>query len=1375
MKTLITIIIALHLSMNLYADESIVLNDKLTIHGDNMTGSGGLYTISGDVHINNLLFFDDEVEVEVHESQSSRITTSARLYVKDDDGSIHYLKSYVKSKTFVASDSMLLIDGTRFTLYDEVGGFDVFCATLTFDSDGNYLDAGFVPDFPGIVKDVLAYYLSGVGGAGTAGNVDLGIQYFKDGTTDVRCIVEDLIYAHPMVLIENFDLIFNPAENVFGGGFKMRIPAPKITKSRDESNVGKLFTDLFGENYSYTENQNHVNLAEIAANGTKGNFITGIIVDMLFVEGAIESFTLGIATNVPIGATGTFLTSVQGSASGLSSDNLELSATVNVGTVLDPLVTLENLGVTIKKGYFSGAGEIRIFKKNIASGKIYYSKAKKAMKVKGRLNLSGVLKGKVKAGIKDSKFSGSSRLSVNTPDIDIWAWSWLGDKNLGYAKASIHRNTRFRAKLSYSNVDLAIQAKYKSSYPYFKFYIGSNYDDLHRIVKTGRNGKQAIGFVVDDNVRHLILIAGNDANLFDFTATNPDGAVFDHLNTHYEQIATTKQTKMMIANPVQGEWTFNTAQTGEISFNALQIDQPPTIMLHLPTEKASKIPRLSCSFTDYQDTLNVEFHYDTDNKDFDGTLINEFEVINNASIDFHWQNQDIDNGEYYIYAVVDDGQNAPLMQYAPGSILVNNWDIAPPGDLIVAQTDDSVLVRWTLSENPDIAYTHVYMRNASRGDISEFTSTTDSLYITDLINGHQYEIWAAWQNENDQKSFAGDTVAYNHLNPLAGNNTPYFTLPPEMVFTFQSGEYKTYTLSAGDADADPLIYDIVDMPPGMALTGDQFSWTPADTAQGVYNLKFTVSDGMAQDSAYYEIVVYNVEQGQISIQYSSLNLYKDDNLFLIVRDLHNPLPEIDCSWRNPFTGQDIGIELRQIDEFTYLGQIDLPEFPTDIGGIPVDFENFPIVATYNPVSASAKETYTTSGIYNVNPQGKDETSPAAINDISISKPGSNLLLLKWTASGDDGATGKAYSYDLRYGYTDITTETEYNNSFQFQPEPYPQPAGSVDSLLVDLGTLAEAASHNRIYFSLKAIDESNNTGALGASASSDYLFEAKDVQYHLNDDYTVLLQWHGPASMKRSQKTAQSEKGDVAFLGYNIYRKMNNQDFILLQSLLSANTYFDSLRNEPDGNYVWAIEPVYDTGNGEMAFSDTLLVKRFYDISIVGRLQGSEDFSDISVSLTGLDTMYAQNISALSDSTGLIEFSGVYASEYKIMLDKNGYYPVLDTLAVNQNATEFSYFLTIMTGINDPLLLPETTEIYQNYPNPFNAVTSIRYRLAGRTKVSIKVYNVNGQLLQELIHAVQNQGTYSVHFDAKSLSSGLYFIHFKTEGYQRTIKSLLIK
>ena len=72
-------------------------------------------------------------------------------------------------------------------------------------------------------------------------------------------------------------------------------------------------------------------------------------------------------------------------------------------------------------------------------------------------------------------------------------------------------------------------------------------------------------------------------------------------------------------------------------------------------------------------------------------------------------------------------------------------------------------------------------------------------------------------------------------------------------------------------------------------------------------------------------------------------------------------------------------------------------------------------------------------------------------------------------------------------------------------------------------------------------------------------------------------------------------------------------------------------------------------------------------------------------------------------------------------------------------------------------VIPLKYSLSENYPNPFNPTTTISYTLPAASNVSIRVYNVIGQLVDILVDSRQSAGYHSVVFDASDLSSGVYF------------------
>jgi len=84
-------------------------------------------------------------------------------------------------------------------------------------------------------------------------------------------------------------------------------------------------------------------------------------------------------------------------------------------------------------------------------------------------------------------------------------------------------------------------------------------------------------------------------------------------------------------------------------------------------------------------------------------------------------------------------------------------------------------------------------------------------------------------------------------------------------------------------------------------------------------------------------------------------------------------------------------------------------------------------------------------------------------------------------------------------------------------------------------------------------------------------------------------------------------------------------------------------------------------------------------------------------------------------------------------------------------------------------------KLSQNYPNPFNPATTIKYDIAQKGLVTIKIYDITGREISTLVNEVKNVGSYSVLFDASNLASGVYFYKLSSEGFVDVKKMSLVK
>lgn len=83
--------------------------------------------------------------------------------------------------------------------------------------------------------------------------------------------------------------------------------------------------------------------------------------------------------------------------------------------------------------------------------------------------------------------------------------------------------------------------------------------------------------------------------------------------------------------------------------------------------------------------------------------------------------------------------------------------------------------------------------------------------------------------------------------------------------------------------------------------------------------------------------------------------------------------------------------------------------------------------------------------------------------------------------------------------------------------------------------------------------------------------------------------------------------------------------------------------------------------------------------------------------------------------------------------------------------------------------------LFQNFPNPFNPVTTIRFQVPTTARVKLEVFNILGQHIATLIDGERMAGDYQVPFDAKGLSSGVYFYKLSAGSFVKISKMLLVR
>ena len=174
---------------------------------------------------------------------------------------------------------------------------------------------------------------------------------------------------------------------------------------------------------------------------------------------------------------------------------------------------------------------------------------------------------------------------------------------------------------------------------------------------------------------------------------------------------------------------------------------------------------------------------------------------------------------------------------------------------------------------------------------------------------------------------------------------------------------------------------------------------------------------------------------------------------------------------------DIRYSLSTINEVNWGSATQVSGEPTPAAaGTPQEFEVTGLQpnTTYYLAIKTADEVPNWSPLSNVVSKSTlpENVPPATVANLAAGNPTVTSLRLTWTSPGDDGSTGTATQYDIRYSTSTITA-ANFASAIQVANEPLPKLAGTPETLMV-----AGLSTNTRYYFELKTADERGNWSAI---------------------------------------------------------------------------------------------------------------------------------------------------------------------------------------------------------------------------------------------------------------------------------------------------------
>lgn len=215
-------------------------------------------------------------------------------------------------------------------------------------------------------------------------------------------------------------------------------------------------------------------------------------------------------------------------------------------------------------------------------------------------------------------------------------------------------------------------------------------------------------------------------------------------------------------------------------------------------------------------------------------------------------------------------------------------------------------------------------------------------------------------------------------------------------------------------------------------------------------------------------------------------------------------------------------------------------------------------------------------------------------------------------------------------------------------------------------------------------------------------------------------------------------------------------------------------------SYIPEVQNFYNNYLGAQFVQDNAGVYDIVSVPGVSIMEGI-DFS--------LFAVYPRNPDAISSNTKvsseILQYSG--SDFYAAVINETEDYKTcllgfsIEQITPSSIRAEFMQrimdYFDIYTDISnsEETIIPEKYQLSQNYPNPFNPNTTIKYSLPENSFVNLKVYDVTGREVSELVNGEKQAGNYIVNFSAQNLPSGIYFYTLISGNFSDTKKMVILK
>ena len=614
----------------------------------------------------------------------------------------------------------------------------------------------------------------------------------------------------------------------------------------------------------------------------------------------------------------------------------------------------------------------------------------------------------------------------------------------------------------------------------------------------------------------------------------------------------------------------------------------------------------------------------------------------------------------------------------------------------------------------------------------------------------------------------GETSTVVEIVVQDKNRTPVFADQDSILA--REGEAVKVILVAEDPDGDSVAFKLEDEPVGASLSDGVFSWTPTFDQAGTYEIGFTAEDGQGGESSQVVLIsVSNVNRSPTLTLVDEIVVTEGELLRLVLSAEDPDGDSVEFSVRDNPTGSELADSV-----FTWVPKYDQADAYTvfftvvdDRGGRKSEV----LIITVSDVEAPPPEPVSMSvSLVPVVPRPGDEV----VLKIDGEFPASNASVVKQNVRTE----GTTISIDLTAAWLQDKTEPVDDVVTPWSIEENIGNLDAGDYVIIVFCNGSEWMSRDfsvregKVERGLVSLDFDlfpGDQGQLEArNAEPGKIYE---LELNIRDLRLDILGW------------SVSIEFDPSLIQY-VEGSFNPSDYIpnIIPLVVSKSGSVEiggtALESPVIGEGAGRIGTLqFEVLDAFAGSTDIIMTKNL--IRYTGK---TRDEFDVYVRVT-----ISSNLALLGDfdDSGdvgfgdFFDFADAFGSDDRFYdLDGNGTVGFEDFFIFADNfGKEARAKLIALAREHIGLPMPG---LGQNRPNPFNSETTIRYDVPVVNQMSLRIYDVTGQLVRELVHQEHPAGQYSVVWDGRNsegtlVANGVYLYELRSDDFRAIRKMMLVK